>query len=143
MYISGQRLNAAFHEMAYSSRFPKSCARYITTQSYVLNKISSIDKFDQKKIQQKVSIQFLIQQNVWCRTFVYSNTAIKNIWIRWYVSSANLYKIWSLYNIVFVISSTCFQKKRSWFKVLKLNIVIWRDHLCASENANLYPPLCF
>ena len=57
MYISGQRLNAAFHEMVYSFRFPKSCARYITAQSYVLNKIPSIDEFDQKKIQQKVSIQ--------------------------------------------------------------------------------------
>ena len=142
MYISGQRLNAAFHEMVYSFRFPKSCARYITAQSCVLNKIPSIDKFDQKKIQKKSFNPISYSTKCLMQNFCLNTAVEKDNPDDMNMLSANLYKIWSLYNIVFVIS-TCFQKKRSWFKVLKLNIVIWREHLWASENANLYPPLCF
>ena len=35
------------------------------------------------------------------------------------------------------IQHTKWLMKRSWSKVLKLNIVIWRENLCASENVNL------
>ena len=52
------------------------------------------------------------------------------------ISSANLYKIWSIYNIIFVIS-TCFQKKRSWFKVLKLNILIDKN-ICVPLKMQIY-----
>ena len=44
-------------------------------------------------------------------------------------------------------SACCLLKTKyllSWWKeVLKLNIVIWRENLCASENANCHQPLYF
>ena len=53
--------------MVYSFRFPKSRARYITAQSYVLNKIPLIDKENTTK--KKLQSNFLFNKFVRCRTF--------------------------------------------------------------------------